>query len=71
MRRIAAREPDAYGATAHVALASSFMAGLTLGDVAPLDYSDAGGTNLFHLAARTWCGHGRGVGVSARAGTPV
>ena len=49
IRRFYKREPDAYEATSHIHLVSSFMATLLAGRHAPLDPGDASGMNLMDL----------------------
>ena len=46
--------PDAYEQTDRIALVSSFMASLLLGDVAPIDLSDGSGMNLLDIRRRAW-----------------
>lgn len=52
--RIYQEQPAAYDATARIALVSSFMASLLIGDHAPIDSSDGAGMNLMNLRARKW-----------------
>lgn len=47
-------QPEAYAATDRLALVSSFMATLLIGDYAPIDTSDGSGMNLMDLRARDW-----------------
>ena len=52
--KIAAEQPEAYDATDRIALVSSFMASLFIGDYAPIDYSDASGMNMMNIRTRDW-----------------
>ena len=54
IRRVAKRWPDAYAATSHIHLVSSFMATMLAGRQAPLDPGDASGMNLMDLQGRRW-----------------
>lgn len=54
IRKFYQTEPEAYAATAHIALVSSFMASLLAGKVAPIDYGDGAGMNLMDIRKRTW-----------------
>lgn len=52
--KIYQNDPAAYGNTERIALVSSFMASLLLGDYAPIDASDGSGMNLMDLRSKTW-----------------
>jgi len=45
---------EEYDKTKYIHVISSFIASLLIGKSAPLDYSDASGTNLFNLSTLTW-----------------
>ncbi|GFN93384.1 xylulose kinase [Plakobranchus ocellatus] len=45
---------DAYDNTERISLVSSFAASLFIGDYAPIDHSDATGTNLLDIWSRDW-----------------
>ncbi|KAI0024816.1 cation efflux family-domain-containing protein [Xylariomycetidae sp. FL0641] len=51
MRRV---RPQVYNATARISLASSFLASVLLGRIAPIDISDVTGMNLWDIAAERW-----------------
>jgi len=46
--------PDAYQNTERISLVSSFAASLFLGDIAPIDWSDAGGMNILDIKSKQW-----------------
>ena len=49
------RRPDAlWQRTRRISLVSSFVTSVLIGRAAPIDESDAGGTNLFDLSTRHW-----------------
>lgn len=52
--KIARRDPDAYATTDRIALVSSFMASLFVGDYAPIDASDGSGMNLLDIGTTDW-----------------
>ncbi|CAJ2509954.1 Uu.00g058540.m01.CDS01 [Anthostomella pinea] len=52
--RMRRRRPQVYDATARISLASSFLASVLLGTIAPIDISDVTGMNLWDIAAQTW-----------------
>jgi xylulokinase len=52
--KIRQTQPEAYAATERVALVSSFMASLLLGDFAPIDGADGAGMNLMDLRRKVW-----------------
>ncbi len=54
IRKFAEESPDGWADTAHVALVSSFLTSVLAGQIAPLDWGDAAGTNLLHLRERRW-----------------
>lgn len=56
IRRFARREPQAWAATGHVRLVSSFLASLLAGRPVGTDWGDGSGTNLLDLATRRWHG---------------
>jgi len=63
IRKFYQTEPEAYAATAHVALVSSFMASLLAGRVAPIDYGDGAGMNLMDIQKKVW--HPKALGATA------
>ncbi len=54
IRRFAKTEPEAYRATTHIQLVSSFMASVLAGTVAPIDFGDGAGMNLLNLNTLQW-----------------
>jgi xylulokinase len=52
--RIYQEHPKRYQATERIALVSSFMASLLIGDYAPIDPGDGAGMNLMDIRARRW-----------------
>lgn len=47
-------QPEVYEATEQIALVSSFMASLLIGDYAPIDAGDGAGMNLMDLRSKKW-----------------
>lgn len=54
IRRFARSEPQAWAATAHVRLVSSFLASLLAGRPVGTDWGDGSGMNLLDLASKRW-----------------
>ncbi len=54
IRKFWKTEPEAYRQTAHIALVSSYLAGLLAGTIAPIDHGDGAGMNLMDIRARQW-----------------
>ena len=54
IRKFWKTEPNAYAATAEVALVSSFIASLLIGASAPIDHGDGAGMNLLDLRTGAW-----------------
>ncbi len=54
IRRFARTEPDAWAATAHVCLVSSFVTSVLAGRLAPIDHGDGSGMNLLDIRRREW-----------------
>ncbi|KAH6849720.1 hypothetical protein B0I37DRAFT_94948 [Chaetomium sp. MPI-CAGE-AT-0009] len=52
--RLRRKLPDMYANTSRISLASSFLASLFLGAVAPMDISDVCGMNLWDIAGNDW-----------------
>jgi xylulokinase len=48
------RNPEKYAKTYRISLASSFLASLFLGRIAPLDISDVCGMNLWDIPNQKW-----------------
>jgi xylulokinase len=54
IRKFFQQEPQAYAATTHICLVSSFMASLLGGAIAPIEPGDGAGMNLMDLRTRQW-----------------
>ena len=54
IRKFSKTEPEAYAATSDIALVSSFVTSLLLGDIAPIDHGDGSGMNLMDIRSRQW-----------------
>jgi xylulokinase len=54
IRKFYKQEPEAYAATDHIHLVSSFLASLLVGRHAPVDPGDGSGMNLMDLRSSTW-----------------
>ncbi|MDD5678086.1 MAG: xylulose kinase [Kiritimatiellae bacterium] len=52
--KIYQRHPEAYAATDHIALVSSFTASLLIGDYASIEPGDGAGMNLMNIRTRRW-----------------
>ena len=52
--KIAQEKAEAYSNTERISLVSSFAASLFLGQIAPIDTSDAGGMNLLDIHTLRW-----------------
>ena len=54
IRRFARMEPEAWAATAHVGLVSSFVTSVLAGRLAPIDHGDGSGMNLLDIRRLEW-----------------
>jgi len=54
IRKFYQDEPEAYANTAHIALVSSFIAGVLAGRLVSVDAGDGSGTNVMDIKERTW-----------------
>ena len=54
IRKFYKTEEDLFIKTAHIALISSFMASILLGDIAPIDFADGSGMNLMDIETKSW-----------------
>ncbi|KAI9798065.1 MAG: hypothetical protein M1833_004962 [Piccolia ochrophora] len=52
--RFRKKYPEAYHATSHISLVSSFLASLFLGKIAPIDIGDVCGMNLWDIKTGAW-----------------
>ncbi|KAL5492116.1 hypothetical protein ACEPAI_3563 [Sanghuangporus weigelae] len=52
--KIRRRRPELYGATSRISLISSFIPSLFLGEIAPIEVSDATGMNLMNIFTHKW-----------------
>ncbi|ORX68005.1 actin-like ATPase domain-containing protein [Linderina pennispora] len=55
--KIKQTDPDRWSQVAHISLVSSFAASLIIGKLAPIDASDASGTNLYDIGQMAWSEH--------------
>lgn len=68
------RHGDVYDQTERISLVSSFLASIFLGKVAPIDFSDASGMNLFDIRAKKWaesCLNACAPDLAEKLGEPV
>ncbi len=63
IRKFFKAERNAYEQTAHIALVSSYMAGLMAGKIAPIDHGDGAGMNLMAIRKKKW--HPRALDATA------
>jgi xylulokinase len=63
VRKFFQEEAEAYEATAHIALVSSFMASILAGRIAPIDHGDGAGMNLMDIRGKCW--HPKALQVTA------
>ncbi len=54
IRKFRREQPEAYGATRHIALVSSFMCSMLSGKIAPIDPGDGAGMNLMDIRRFRW-----------------
>lgn len=54
IRKIYQTKARAYEETPRISLVSSFVSSVFLGDVAPIDYADGSGMNLFDIDKKEW-----------------
>ncbi|XP_055384998.1 xylulose kinase [Condylostylus longicornis] len=54
IRKIFQTAPKVYEHTFAISLVSSFLASIFIGDIAPIDYADASGMNLFDIQKKNW-----------------
>ena len=54
IRKFYKQDPDAYAATEHIGLVSSFMASILIGGIAPVEEGDGAGMNLMDITQRAW-----------------
>lgn len=74
IRKVYQQRTHAYEDSRRISLVSSFLASIFLGDVAPIDYADASGMNLFDIRTKTWskaCLNACAPDLEERLGTPV
>lgn len=74
IRRIYQTHKNAYENCERISLVSSFISSIFLGDIAPIDYSDASGMNLFDITKKSWseaCLNACAPDLEQRLGTPV
>ncbi|XP_037945610.1 xylulose kinase isoform X2 [Teleopsis dalmanni] len=74
IRKIYQQRTHAYEDTKRISLVSSFLASIFLGNIAPIDYADASGMNLFDIDTKTWskpCLNSCAPDLEERLGQPV
>lgn len=74
IRKIYQERSHAYEETQRISLVSSFLSSVFLGDIAPIDYGDASGMNLFDIKAKNWskpCLNSCAPDLEERLGEPV
>lgn len=74
IRKIFQQRTDAYENTERISLVSSFLASIFLGKVAPIDYSDGSGMNLFDIHEKKWssaCVNSCAPDLTDKLGEPV
>lgn len=74
IRKIYQQRAHAYEDSIRISLVSSFLASIFLGDVAPIDFADASGMNLFDITTKTWsraCLDACAPDLEQRLGKPV
>lgn len=74
IRKIYQTKPDCYENTKRISLISSFLASIFLGNVAPIDYGDASGMNLFNINDKHWskaCLNACAPDLEERLGEPI
>lgn len=54
IRKIYQTRPDCYQNTERISLVSSFLASIFIGKIAPIDFSDGSGMNLFDINKLCW-----------------
>jgi len=72
--KLAKTEAAGYAVTERIALVSSFIASLLIGDYAPIDVSDGSGMNLLDIRRKAWALQALGAtapGLDARLGLPT
>ncbi|XP_055850170.1 xylulose kinase [Episyrphus balteatus] len=74
IRKVYQNRTHAYEESKRISLVSSFLASIFLGDVAPIDYADASGMNLFDINEKIWssaCLNACAPDLEERLGSPV
>ncbi|XP_067616269.1 xylulose kinase isoform X2 [Eurosta solidaginis] len=74
IRKIYQERPHVYEETKRISLVSSFLASVFLCDIAPIDYGDASGMNLFDIKMKNWsaqCLNACAPDLYERLGKPV
>lgn len=74
IRKIYQQCSRSYEDTVRISLVSSFLASIFIGDVAPIDFADASGMNLFDINDKVWsnkCLNACAPDLEERLGTPV
>lgn len=74
IRKVYQQRTHVYEESKRISLVSSFLCSIFLGEIAPIDYADASGMNLFDITTKKWskaCLNACAPDLEERLGTPV